>query len=219
MPSASLVALCRYRLGRTLGGRLGRAGPIAVLVVAALMGIALLRGQPYSEVRDLVEGAMRWMAWLGAGPLALSIAAAPAERDRADGVELLALIRGWTRTRLAAARVTAAIIAVAARVGPPAVVLCLLLVAVAPSRALELVALGLAAGAFSAIAAVVVGVLAAVCGHYGGRRGRGLLLAVVLLPWALSDLLSRPGWSVPGALDAAWTVLSRSAAAVVWGAP
>jgi hypothetical protein len=55
---------------------------------------------------------------------------------------------------------------------------------------------------FGAVSGVTLGGLAAASGRAAGPRGRSLLAAVVLVPWALADLAGNAAWSIPGALDA-----------------
>jgi hypothetical protein len=61
---------------------------------------------------------------------------------------------------------------------------------------------------FAAWGGALVGGMAAACGHYGGARGRALLAAVVLLPWAVSELWVTPGLSIPGAMDMMLTLFA-----------
>jgi hypothetical protein len=59
----------------------------------------------------------------------------------------------------------------------------------------------------------VLGGLAALCSELGRGRGRALLLAVLLVPWAVGDRAGHPEWSIPGALGRALVVLAPAGAA------
>ena len=199
------VALCRERLAGRGAVRTGRA--LAVLVAAGFAAAAVvLRLADGTEARleGLTAGAAPWVAWLAAVPLALAAAEDRAAIDRRDGVEALAAVRGVWPAGLESARALAAMTAIARAAGAPLVALALLTAALADRGAVALHRVAGAAGAlcFAVVVGVTVGGIAAACGRMGRARGRWLLAAVVVGPWALADLAGHGGWSIPGALDA-----------------
>ena len=143
--------------------------------------------------------------WIALAPLVLSLANDPVGADRRSGFEVLALSRGHVGVQLAGARVIASSTELALRL-LPAVVVALLIAVLGRSWSLFRVAAG--GLGFAIVAGVTLGLVANVCGALGAKRGRWLLLAVVLIPWALAEMFHLPGWSLPGALGAALAVLT-----------
>jgi hypothetical protein len=195
---ASALRLSMRRVGGTLGGRLGWLGAI---VVAVAFSAAAASGD------DVVGDAVRVLCWIAAGPAALAASRAPALRDRSDGIELLASLKGigparWRRTRVAAAASSCAL-----RVVIPAIAVAATAVVVSPTLPVFSRAGGALFGA--AAAGAVIGLVAAVCGEAGGERGRTLFAAVVLLPWMLGDLWSVPSLSLVGVIDAGLDVVTE----------
>ncbi|RLB62441.1 MAG: hypothetical protein DRI90_09070 [Deltaproteobacteria bacterium] len=198
----AVLALCRYRLSTRFGARLSwLVGIGAALLV---FGVTVVGGEAMAN-RELLIGSMRWIAWLAATPVALAAAAAPAERDRREGVDVLAAIHGVSAVRLELARGLAAMVAIGLRIGLPSLLLCLLMATVGPAWRHLLLVPGVAL--FAAWGGVLIGGIAAASGHFGGARGRSLLAAVVLLPWLLSELWVTPGLSIPGGMDMMLTFL------------
>jgi hypothetical protein len=165
------------------------------------------------SVRAWVELGTRWLAWVAGAPLALAIARDRITQDREDGIDTLAACRGISPAALESIRMLAAMEQVARAIGIPAVVVCGVFTAMAGSldAALAGLRLVLAVAVFSVVAGVVVGATAAVCGRIGRRRGRSLLLAVVLGPWLLASLAGPSVWSIPGVLNALLVFLLRLA--------
>ena len=89
-------------------------------------------------------------------------------------------------------------------IGVPLALVAALSVALAetPAAALARAPLVFGAMAFAAITGATLGGLSAVCGRLGGRRGRLLLTAAVLVPWAIAHEAGHGAWSIPGALEA-----------------
>lgn len=179
------------------------------MTLACLIGAAMLvESDAAAGVHELVVGATGWLVWLGAGPLALSIAGGRDRQDRADGVELLAAIRGFRHAELEQARFVAALLQVTLRVAVPAAAMCLLVASFAWSSSITLVVQAALICLFAIVCGAAIGTTAVLCNRYGGARGRGLLLAVVLLPWAVFAQLGHAEWSLPGALGLALEAVS-----------
>jgi len=192
----AVVALCRRRLSARFGARLSWVlGGGAAVVALALVVV----GGEGLGTRELVVRAVRWIAWLAAPPILLAVAGAPAERDRADGVDVLVGTHGVSPGRLGVARGMAAMVEVAYRIGWPAVALCVLVALVGSAWPLLAMLPGLVL--FAGWAGLVLGGIAAACGHFAGTRGRSLLLLVVLVPWVIADAWGAAGVSIVGAVD------------------
>jgi hypothetical protein len=190
------------RLGGTFGGRLGWLGAA---------GVALVFGGAAASGEQMSAEAVRVLCWVAAGPTALAASRAPSQRDREDGIELLAATRGidgvaWRRTRIAAAALSCGV-----RVLLPTLVVAATVIVVAATSAVVPRAVGAIAGA--ALAGTLIGFVAALCGEAGGERGRSLFAAVVLLPWLLGDLWSVPSLSLIGAVDAALSFITGAVGA------
>lgn len=197
------LQLSLHRHNRTLGGRLGWIAGI---------GVAVLFASAAMEGRQVTLDAVRVLCWAAAGPAALAAARAPSDRDRADGIELLAGIRGIEVSAWRRVRVVAAAVGCALRIVVPALVVAATVLIVNATGAAAWRASGALVGGL--VAGLVIGGIAALCGEVGGARGRTLFAAVVLLPWLLGDVWSAPTLSLVGALDAGLSMLSNALGSV-----
>ena len=196
--TATVVSLCRQRIGRRLGAR---AAWLLGLVVAVVSGAVGARADAGTDASALLGNAMRWLCWLGAGPLVVSVALSPRARDRQDGIAALVARHGVGEPRLSTGRFVAAAVEATLRVLVPALLCCAMIAAAGHLHAGPVVVAGVLAA--SVLAGVSLGALGSSCGLWGGERGRLLLAALVVLPWAVADQWSVPALSIPGALDAA----------------
>jgi hypothetical protein len=89
-------------------------------------------------------------------------------------------------------------------IGGPLVLITLLAAALAggASAALHRALAAVGALVFAGVAGIALGALGAISGRVARRRGRWLLVALVVAPWALADLAGHGAWSLPGALSA-----------------
>lgn len=217
LPSPALVALARARLRRSLGGRLGVLGAALVTSYAAVLGVVLsVSGEPPAWSSILVTS-VRWLLWLGVAPLCLAIANGRAARDRADGIEALAVLRGHPASELQTARLVAAIAEISRLIAVPTAVLCAFWTALSWPPTATIFALFAGLVGFSLFTGFLVGATADACSRLGGRRGRRLLLAVVLIPWVMADLGGGVSWSLPGLLELGLQT-TADAASIDWGA-
>jgi ABC-type transport system involved in multi-copper enzyme maturation permease subunit len=199
----SVVALCRARLSATRGGRIGRT--FAALVTGGLAAVAItlrVTDGPDASLSGLTASAAPWITLVTGGALALAAADDRAGADRQEGIEALVAARGFSPSSLEAARVLAAMSAVAVAIGVPLGLLSLLgaLLAGRAQAVMHGAGVALAAAGFAVVAGVTLGGTGAVCGRLGRGRGRWLLFAVVAGPWMLADLAGHGAWSIPGAL-------------------
>jgi hypothetical protein len=209
----ALIALARARLRQTKGGRWSALLGLLLLAAFGVIELILRADEgPGVAFGGLLETATRAITWAAGAPVALAAAHNRARADRDEGIEALAASRGAGPRSLAAVRTFAAMLQATIAVGAPLVVLALLAVVLTGSVPSALRHLGLALGlaGFSLVAGVTIGGVAAACERVGGARGRSLLLAVVLIPWVLTDLVGLRAWSIPGALNAALTFVVRA---------
>ena len=103
--------------------------------------------------------------------------------------------------RLTWGRFVAAAVETTLRILVPAMICCAMIAVAGRLYAGPVLIAGVLAT--SLIAGVMLGVVGAGCGLWGGDRGRIVLLALVILPWAVADQWAMPSLSVPGAIDAA----------------
>jgi hypothetical protein len=200
-----LVALGRDRLRRAPGAR-------GAVVLAAIIGVVFAAVVVMVRVSDggdaplghVVGRAARWLLWLVGAPIAFSAARDRLAHDRAEGLDALAAARGFSARALDSGRLLGAMLHAIVVLGVPLVSLGVLTVALAGSAHVAVARLALVAGAFAyaLIAGATIGLLGAGCGRLGGRRGRLLLGAVVLLPWMIAAEVGHASWSIPGALEA-----------------
>jgi hypothetical protein len=185
------LSLSLRRLRGTLGVRFGA-------VVGLVVGFVFSSAAASGHVRWAnVIGAL---VWLGAGPVALSAAHAPRLRDQKDGVEVMVALRGVGAAALRRARVFAAAIVGGVVILVPTLIVAATVLVVAATGA---VAVRCAVAALVAAAGgALVGTVGSVCGEIGERRGRSLLLAVVIVPWALSGYWRIPSLSLVGLVEA-----------------
>ena len=208
------VALGRARLRATTGGRMALVAAVGVALVHAIALLVVREtGAGPAALDATLRSAAQWLAWAAAAPLALAAANDRPAADRRDGIDALAAARGAPSSELHAARALAAMQQVALIIGAPAALLALLGAALAGSTdaALRLASVGAGALVFALAAGVTLGGLAAASARLAGPRGRSLLAALVLIPWALGDLAGRATWSIPGALDALLTLATGGA--------
>jgi hypothetical protein len=201
----AVVALCRGRLLALRGVRFARV--VAALCAAGFAAAAVMlrvTDGADASLEGLTVTAAHWIAWIAGAPLAFAAAEDHAARDRRDGVEALAAMRGISPAALDSGRTIGAMTAVAWAIGAPLAALALFTAALAGrgSVALHRAGLGLSALAFAVIAGVTLGGVGSVCSRVGRARGRWLLAAVLLGPWVLADLTGQGAWSIPGALGA-----------------
>jgi hypothetical protein len=204
----TLVSLTRARLGRRWLARLGLA--LAVLIAVAVGVSALvvhLVDGAEANLGGAIAQASTWVAWLGAGPVALAAADRQAARDRAEGLDDLVATRGAPSAWLVAGRTLAAMAQVALVIAAPLTALALIVAGLAPSTAAAWRALtqGLGALGFAVTVGVAIGGLAALAGR-AHRGGPLVLITIVLGPWLVASAFDRSAWSIPGALEAALTL-------------
>jgi hypothetical protein len=202
---APLVELARERLRRTTSVRLATVFAWGVTLTFAAIAVALrVADGADATFSGLLVQAARIIAWGGAGSVALAAAFDRKTADRLEGIETLAAVRGMPAHALDASRALAAMVQIALTLGVPLMALAAVTVVLSGSVfvAARQVGVALAVLLFAVVTGAVLGGVATAAGRFGGRRGRWLLLGVVIGPWIALDLAGRGAWSIPGALDA-----------------
>ncbi|MFO0614597.1 MAG: hypothetical protein U0414_18575 [Polyangiaceae bacterium] len=206
------VSWLRARLGRARGARVARFGGYAVLGTFAGCAVALRSiDGPTAAIEGYVVLAARASAWLCGGLVALSAANQRAWTDRRDGVEILAAMRGVRGRALEVARFASVALEIARStlVAPWGVGLLAVALAGSASSALSRALVLLSVTLFALVEGAVVGAVAYALDRLRPAGARGLLVAVVVLPWALLDLIGAPGLSVPGFMSGVLGVALR----------
>lgn len=204
----------RSRLKRARGARFARYLGYAVLGLFAGCAIALrsIDGQT-AAIEGYVILAARVSAWLCGGLVAISAANQRAWTDRRDGVEVLSAMRGVRGRALEAARALSVAMEIARVTFLPPLGVGALTIALSGSvsSAVSRVGVLLVVLAFALLEGVVVGAVATLLDRLRPAGARGLLVAVVILPWAILDLVGAPALSIPGFLGGAFDVALRIA--------
>ncbi|MRG91243.1 hypothetical protein [Polyangium spumosum] len=204
------MALSRARLGRTTLSRAGLACGALLGAVFATLAIVLRATEGTSApLEGLVGLGAASITLLAAAPTTLAAASDRTAEDREAGIEALAATRGLRARSLHVVRWVASMLQIGRAIALPLVGLALVTVALSSSgsMALRRVVFALGLLAFSAVAGITLGTLAAFSARLGGRRGRVLLVAIVVVPWMLAELAGRGSYSIPGALSALLSIL------------
>jgi hypothetical protein len=204
------VELCRARLAASSSGRFARVTAILIAVGAFAIALSLrMNDGPAAPVGGLLRKGAGAIAWIAGGALALAAARSAEAADREDGIEALVASRGISAALLGAARTLGATSHIGWTIGLPSALLGLATAGLAPDvpSALRRVAAAFALLAWGAIVGVTLGALAAASARLFRRRGPTVLAAFVLGERLLADAVGLGAWSVPGALQAALSLL------------
>jgi hypothetical protein len=204
------VALSRSRLAQSILSRIGVVSGMSLalsLVVFAV--IVRATDGPAASLDGLIDVGAASIACVGAAPTTLAAATDRRAADREGGVEALAAMRGVHVAHLELVRTYAAMMQIARTTALPLMTLAVAIAALASSGAIALRRIGMMLGllVFSCIVGVVLGSVASLSARVGGRRGKLTVSAIVLLPWIVGGLFGRGIYSIPGALDAALSLI------------
>lgn len=211
-----LVRLFARRLGETFFGRLARLASLSITLLSVLMiGVVRATEGPGAATAKIAANAAEISMWLVAVAIALAASHQRSLADRKDGIEMLALARGFDGAHLSAVRAGAAswlafrwmLLPVAASALASAVSSGTL--GVLGARLLVVVGLVL----FTFIASVVLGVLGASADAVSPRRGRGVFLMTLLLSALFAEVARDPALSVTGGLATVLNGLLHAAGA------
>jgi hypothetical protein len=198
-----LVRLFALRLGQTRLAKLARFASLAI-ALGTCITIAVVRASdgPSAPTAKLATSATRVSMWLVALAIALAASHQRAIADRRDGIEMLALSRGFDGSRLMAVRAAAASflafrwMLVPVLAAAVATMAASGTVAVLGQRALLLVVLVV----FALVAGSVLGALGAAADGLSPRRGRSLFLIALLLSALVAEIARDPAMSITGGL-------------------
>jgi hypothetical protein len=204
------VALSRARLGRTTLSRVGLASGALLGALFATLAIVLRATEGTSAPLEGIVGlGAASITVVAAAPTTLAAASDRTAEDREAGIEALAATRGMHAQGLHVVRWVASMVQIGRAIGLPLVGLGLVTVALSSSGSMAMRRIVFALGlfAFAALAGITLGTIAAVAARLGGRRGRLVLAAIVIVPWMLAELAGRGWYSIPGALSALLSLL------------
>jgi hypothetical protein len=216
--SRALVLLLRGALARRWGVRAARIYALLVTIsFTAVIWILARRFGPDMTTVSLVARASGILTWVAGGIAALALAVPPKDGALSLGITALASSRGLDDRTIARAEMLATIRLLAEVIVVPVAGIAIFVSLIAAGGHLDggLWPL-LGSVLFGAVAAGVLGAVTALCRRWGGARGRSLLVAVVLVPWVLADLLlptsSAELLSIPGLLGRIWQSLTAGVA-------
>ncbi|MDI1476069.1 hypothetical protein [Polyangium sp. y55x31] len=202
--------MSRTRLGRTVLSRIGLVGGVLLGASFAILAIVLRATEGTSApLEGLVGLGAASITLVAAAPTTLAAASDRTAEDREAGIEALAATHGVHAQSLHVVRWVASMVQIARAIALPLVGLALVTVALSSSGSMVMRRIVFAIGllAFSAIAGATLGTIATFAARMGGRRGRLLLAAIVIVPWMLAELAGRGSYSIPGALSALLSIL------------
>ena len=186
------------------------------LIVVTFAGVTWVASRGYgadATVMSLVARAAGTLAWV-AGFTALALAGPAKDAAFRNGALALAAARGFSTQDVERAEMAATTRLLLEVVVPPLLALSLFVWLVdGQGRAGPAGFSLIGSCTFGVVAAVILGVVASACRHWGQGRGRTWFLLVVLLPWPLAELLlspkTAPFGSIPGLLGVFWESLTR----------
>jgi hypothetical protein len=217
MPRA-LVILLRGALARRWGVRAARIYAVMVtLSVTVTIWILARRFGPDTSTVSLVARSAALLTWIAGGIAALALAAPPKDAALALGIAALASARGIDDKTIARAEMAATVRLLGEVIVVPVIGIALFVsLIVAGGRLDGAIWPILGSVLFGLVAAALLGIVTSACRRWGGRRGRTLLLVVVLVPWLLTGLvLPTRGaelLSIPGFLGRIWQALTSGIA-------
>jgi hypothetical protein len=204
------AALARSRLAQLTLSRVGFVSGMSLALSLVVFAIVVRASEgPSAPLDALIDAGAAAITFVAAAPTTLAAATDRRTADREGGIEALSAMRGVHVAQLELARTYAAMMQIARTTGLPLVTLAIAIAALASSFSLALQRLGvvLALVVFSVIVGVVLGSVAAFSARVGRRRGKLVVSAIVLLPWIVGGLFGRSSYSIPGALDAALSLI------------
>lgn len=202
--------LARSRLAQLTLSRVGFVSGMSLALSFVVFAIVVRASEgPSAPLDALIDAGAGAITVVATAPTTLAAATDRRTADREGGIEALSAMRGVHVAQLELARTYAAMVHIARTTALPLMTLALSIAALASSLSLALRRIGVMLGlvAFSAIVGVVLGAVAAFSARVGGRRGKLVVSAIVLLPWIVGELFGRGSYSIPGALDAALSLI------------
>lgn len=204
------AALARSRLAQATLSRVGFVSGMSLALSLVVFAIVVRASDGASAPLDgLVDVGAASITCVAAIPATLAAAADRRTADREGGIEALSAMRGVHVAQLELARAYAAMVHIARSTALPLVTLCLAIAALSSTLAMAVQRIATTLGliSFAVMVGVVLGSVATLSARIGGRRGKLVVSAIVLLPWLIGGLFGRSIYSIPGALDAALTLI------------
>src|SRR5258706_2539953 len=190
MPRA-LVILLRGALARRWGVRAARIYAVMVTIsVTATIWILARHFGPDMTTVSLVARSAALLTWIAGGIAALALAVPPKDTALALGIAALASAHGIDDRTVARAEMAATIRLLGEVIVVPITGIALFVSLIVAGGKLDgAIWPILGSVLFGLVAALLLGVVTSACRRWAGPRGRSLLVAVVLAPWVLSELL------------------------------
>jgi multisubunit Na+/H+ antiporter MnhG subunit len=204
------VALSRSRLAQLPLSRIGFvSGMSLALSLVAFAVIQRATDGSAATLDGLIDVGAGAIACVAAAPTTLAAATDRRTADREGGIEALSAMRGVHVAHLELVRTYAGMVQIARTTALPLITLGVAIAALASSGSMALRRVGMMLGlvVFAGMVGVVLGSVAALSARIGGRRGKLTVSAIVLLPWIIGELFGRGIYSIPGALDAALSLI------------
>jgi len=210
----TLVILLRRTLGRSWGVRAAQFYA-ALLSIGVITAVALSAGGlgANDTSLSLVARSAAMLVWIPGAMCALALATPPRDAGLAQGIAVLAGVRGFNSRRFERAEALATVRLLAEVIMAPLVFMALFVFVVLARGGLARAARPLLGSiVFGLVAALVLGLLASACRRWGGARGRTWLLGGVFGPWLFSEMALSGRIaslaSIPGLLGRLWEALA-----------
>lgn len=197
------MRLFALRLGDTRLAKLARVASLAIAIFAGIMiGVVRATDGASAPTASVAVSATRISMWLVAIVIALAASHQRGVTDRRDGVEMLALARGFDGSRLTLVRAAAAFSLSFRWMAIPAGAATLAAMAASGSAAVlvQRLLLVVATLVFVAVACAVLGALGAASDSVAPRRGRTVFILVLLVSALVAEVARDPALSVTGGL-------------------
>lgn len=204
------AALARSRLAQSTLSRIGFVSGMSLALSLVVFAIVVRASDgPSAPLDGLIDVGAGSITCVAAAPTTLAAASDRRTADREGGIEALSAMRGIHVAHLELARTYAAMVHITRTTALPLVTLALSIAAMASTLSLAAQRIGVMLGlvGFAAMVGVVLGSMAALSARVGGRRGKLVVSTVVLLPWLVGGFFGRGTYSIPGALDAALSLI------------
>jgi len=204
------AALARSRLAQSTLARVGFVSGMSLALSLAVFAIVVRASEgPTAPLDGLIDAGAGFITCVAAAPTTLAAATDRRTADREGGIEALSATRGVHVAQLELARTYAAMMHIARTTALPLATLAISIAALASSLGMAARRMGVMLGlvVFSVMVGVVLGFVAALSARVGGRRGKLVVSAIVLLPWLVGEVFGRGMYSIPGALDAALSLI------------
>jgi len=198
-----LVRMFSSRLAATRLGRAARFFSVTIALGAVVfIGVIRVSEGAMATTARFATISARWSMWLVAICIALAASHQRAVADRRDGIEMLALARGFDGSRLLAVRALAAFWFSLRWMLVPAICAAVMSMATSGSTSVlfDRAKVLLAVVLFAIASSLVLGPLGAIADGLAPKRGRSVFIAALILSGFLAEIARDPSLSITGGL-------------------